>query len=29
MLIWWAAEDARERGLPRAIYWILLTTIVE
>uniref|UniRef100_A0ACD5YS17 Uncharacterized protein n=1 Tax=Avena sativa TaxID=4498 RepID=A0ACD5YS17_AVESA len=28
MLMWWAAEVARERGVPRALYWIQPATML-
>ncbi|VAI45254.1 unnamed protein product [Triticum turgidum subsp. durum] len=28
MLMWWAAEVARERGVPRALYWIRPATML-
>lgn len=28
MLMWWAADVARERGLPRALYWIQPATML-
>ncbi|KQJ93930.1 hypothetical protein BRADI_3g07570v3 [Brachypodium distachyon] len=28
VLMWWAAEVARDRGLPRALYWIQPATVL-